>query len=57
MELRGEIRGFEGDILTLKVYDTLDEKTLAESLYNGKYWAIVDTYENEKITPDQRKHI
>ena len=57
MELRGEIIGFEGDILTLKVYDTLDDKTLANSLYNGKYWAIVDTYENEKITPDQRKHI
>ena len=57
MELRGEIRGFEGDILTLKVYDALDDKTLANSLYNGKYWAIVDTYENEKITPDQRKHI
>lgn len=57
MELRGEIRGFEGDILTLKVYDTLDDKTLANSLYNGKYWVMVDTYENEKITPDQRKHI
>ena len=47
MELRGEIRGFEGDILTLKVYDTLDDKTLAKSLYNGKYWVMVDTYENE----------
>ena len=57
MELRGEIIGYEGDILTLKAYDTLDSKTLANSLYNGKYWAIVDTYENEKITPDQRKHI
>ena len=57
MELRGEIIGYEGDILTLKAYDTLDSKTLAKSLYNGKYWAIVDTYENEKITPDQRKHI
>ena len=57
MELRGEIVGYEGDILTLKAYDTLDSKTLANSLYNGKYWAIVDTYENEKITPDQRKHI
>ena len=57
MELRGEIVGYEGDILTLKAYGTLDSKTLAKSLYNGKYWAIVDTYENEKITPDQRKHI
>ena len=57
MELRGEIIGYEGDILTLKAYDTLDSKALAKSLYNGKYWAIVDTYENEKITPDQRKHI
>ena len=43
MELRGEIVGFEGDILTLKVYDTLDDKTLANSLYKGKYWVMVDT--------------
>lgn len=57
MELRGEILGLQENILTLKLYDPLDEKTLLKSLYNGKYWAILDTYEKEKITPDQRKHI
>ena len=57
MELRGEILELQGNILTLKLYDHLDEKTLLKSLYNGKYWAILDTYEKEKITPDQRKHI
>lgn len=57
MELRGEMIGLEGDILTLKLYDTLDDKTIANSLYKGKYWSILDTYENEKITHDQRKHI
>ena len=57
MELRSEILGLQGNIITLKLYDPLDEKTLLKSLYNGKYWAILDTYEKEKITPDQRKHI
>ena len=57
MELRAEIMVQQGDEVTLKLHDPLLLKTLLNSEFNGKYWAILDTYEKEKITPDQRKHI
>lgn len=57
MELRAEIMAQQGDEVTLKLHDPLLLKTLLNSEFNGKYWAILDTYEKEKITPDQRKHI
>lgn len=57
MELRAEITRQEGNEITLKLYDPLEVKTLLNSQYRGKYWAVVDTYEQDKITDDQRKHI
>lgn len=57
MELRAEITAQDGNEVTLKLHDPLLLKTLLNSEYNGKYWGILDTYEKEKITPDQRKHI
>lgn len=57
MELRAEITSQEGNEVTLKLHDPLLLKTLLNSEFNGKYWAILDTYEKEKITPDQRRHI
>ncbi|MFW3361540.1 putative HNHc nuclease [Aerococcus viridans] len=57
MELRAEITAQQGNEVTLKLHDPLLLKTLLNSEFNGKYWAILDTYEKEKITPDQRKHI
>lgn len=57
MELRAEITRQEGNEITLKLYDPLEVKTLLNSQYRGKYRAVVDTYEQDKITDDQRKHI
>lgn len=57
MELRAEITAQQGNEVTLKLHDPLLLKTLLNSEYNGKYWGILDTYEKEKITPDQRRHI
>ena len=57
MELRAEITRQEGNEITLKLYDPLEVKTLLNSQYRGKYWAVVDTYEQDKITDDQRKHV
>lgn len=57
MELRAEITAQQGNEVTLKLHDPLLLKTLLNSEFNGKYWAILDTYEKEKITPDQRRHI
>lgn len=57
MELRAEITRQEGNEITLKLYDPLEVKTLLNSQYRGKYWAVVDTYEQDKITDYQRKHI
>lgn len=57
MEFRAEIVSQQGNEITLKMIDELSLKALISSEYNGRHFAILDTYEQDKITPDQRKHI
>lgn len=57
MEFRAEIIKQNGNEITLRMIDELDYHSLMQSAYNGRYFAILDTYEQEKITDDQRKHI
>jgi hypothetical protein len=57
MEFRAEIISKEQDAVTLRMIDDLHLKALLASEYKGRLFATLDTYEKDKITADQRKHI
>ncbi len=55
--MRAEILNQEDDILTIKLHDELADEDKERFTLNGRLFALLELYDPESITADQRKHI
>lgn len=55
--MRGEILNQDGDILTVRIFDKLDEEQRNRFEIDGKLYAMVELFDPESITVAQRNHI
>lgn len=56
MSIRAEIIKQNGDEVTLKLFDKLDERDLKKQAINGRYYVTMDIFEKDSITDLQREH-
>jgi hypothetical protein len=55
-DIRSEIIAFDGDTITLKLYDEIDIEKAKRLAENGRYLATLSFYDKNMITVDQRNH-
>lgn len=55
--MRAEILKQKGDILTVKLFDKLTDEEKELYKINGKLFALIELYDPDSITQDQRSHI
>lgn len=55
--MRGEIIDHTGDLIQVRLIDPLHVETVKKQAYNGKYYVIVEVFEKDSITFEQRKHL
>lgn len=54
--IQSEIIAYDGDTVTLKLYDRIDVKRAKRLSINGRYLTLLDLYEKDTITDEQRRH-
>ena len=54
--IQSEIISQQGDTVTLKLYDQIDIERAKRMAVNGRYFTLLDLYENDTITDEQRRH-
>lgn len=54
--IQSEIIAYDGETVTLKLYDRIDTEKAKRLSVNGHYLTLLDFYEKDTITDEQRRH-